>query len=133
MIIAKRQIKTFMPLVNVRFGNKIYGLVAPGYDMAHMSTKLKLMGVDVASIKPKLLGAVLVGDAKEYNDLLQMMLNGLALPEVPESLIMPGFEQSAGKSGGSGVDLLPDSATIVHVITYQKRTSAKQLAMVRPL
>ncbi|MCP5792968.1 (2Fe-2S)-binding protein, partial [Klebsiella pneumoniae] len=45
-------------------------------------------------------------------DLLQMMLNGLALPEVPESLIMPGFEQSAGKSGGSGVDLLPDSATI---------------------
>ncbi|MDC4949102.1 nitrite reductase large subunit NirB [Acinetobacter baumannii] len=141
--------------------NKIYGLVAPGYDMARiaakhildeechcfagadMSTKLKLMGVDVASVgdahamtpgalsyfyadehalvykkivvnadKTKLLGAVLVGDAKEYNDLLQMMLNGLALPEVPESLIMPGFEQSAAKSGGSGVDLLPDSATI---------------------
>lgn len=59
-----------------------------------------------------MLGAVLVGDAKEYNDLLQMMLNGLSLPEVPESLIMPGFEQLAGKSGGSGVDLLPDSATI---------------------
>jgi nitrite reductase (NADH) large subunit len=108
--------------------NKIYGLVAPGYDMARiaakhvteqtcaefagadMSTKLKLMGVDVASVgdahamtpnalsyfyadedtqvykkivvngeKTKLLGAVLVGCAKEYNDLLQMMLNGLAL------------------------------------------------------
>jgi len=141
--------------------NKIYGLVAPGYDMARiaakhvlgqeshafagadMSTKLKLMGVDVASIgdahamspgalsyfyadeaaqvykkivvsadKTRLLGAVLVGCAKEYSDLLQMMLNGLAVPEQPESLIMPGFDQSTSKSGGSGVDLLPDSATI---------------------
>src|SRR5690606_28409687 len=141
--------------------NKIYGLVAPGYDMARiaakhllgqeshafagadMSTKLKLMGVDVASIgdahamslgalsyfyadeaaqiykkivvsadKTKLLGAVLVGCAKEYGDLLQMMLNGLAVPEQPESLIMPGFDQSTSKSGGSGVDLLPDSAII---------------------
>ena len=141
--------------------NKIYGLVAPGYDMARiaakhvmqqesnqfkgadMSTKLKLMGVDVASIgdahaitpnalsyfysdensmvykkivvnsdKTKLLGAVLVGCAKEYSDLLQMMLNGLALPELPESLIMPGYTSAPSKSGGSGVDLLPDSATI---------------------
>lgn len=141
--------------------NKIYGLVAPGYDMARiaakhvlgqeshafagadMSTKLKLMGVDVASIgdahamspsalsyfyadeaaqvykkivvsadKTKLLGAVLVGCAKEYSDLLQMMLNGLAVPEQPESLFMPGFDQSTSKSGGSGIDLLPDSATI---------------------
>ena len=141
--------------------NKIYGLVAPGYDMARiaakhvmqqesnqfkgadMSTKLKLMGVDVASIgdahaitpnalsyfysdensmvykkivvnsdKTKLLGAVLVGCAKEYGDLLQMMLNGSALPELPESLIMPGYTSAPSKSGGSGVDLLPDSATI---------------------
>ena len=141
--------------------NKIYGLVAPGYDMARiaakhvlgqeshafagadMSTKLKLMGVDVASIgdahamspgalsyfyadeaaqvykkivvsadKTRLLGAVLVGCAKEYSDLLQMMLNGLAVPEQLESLIMPGFDQSTSKSGGSGIDLLPDSATI---------------------
>ncbi len=141
--------------------NKIYGLVAPGYDMARiaakhvmqqesnqfkgadMSTKLKLMGVDVASIgdahaitpnalsyfysdensmvykkivvnsdKTKLLGAVLVGCAKEYGDLLQMMLNGSALPELPESLIMLGYTSAPSKSGGSGVDLLPDSATI---------------------
>ena len=62
--------------------------------------------------KTKLLGAVLIGDAKEYNDLLQMMLNGIALPETPESLIMPGFADSGAKAGGSGVDLLPDSATI---------------------
>ena len=143
------------------WNNKIFGLVAPGYDMARiaakhvlqeecaafagadMSTKLKLMGVDVASVgdahamtpgslsyfyadeatqiykkivvnaeKTKLLGAVLVGCAKEYNDLLQMMLNGLAVPENPESLIMPGFDQATAKAGGSGVDLLPDSATI---------------------
>ena len=143
------------------WNNKIFGLVAPGYDMARiaakhvmqqecnifagadMSTKLKLMGVDVASVgdahamtpnslsyfyadedalvykkivvnaeKTKLLGAVLVGDAKEYSDLLQMMLNGLALPEAPESLIMPGFADSGAKAGGSGVDLLPDSAAI---------------------
>ena len=143
------------------WNNKIFGLVAPGYDMARiaakhvlqeecaafagadLSTKLKLMGVDVASVgdahamtpgslsyfyadeatqiykkivvnaeKTKLLGAVLVGCAKEYNDLLQMMLNGLAVPENPESLIMPGFDQATAKAGGSGVDLLPDSATI---------------------
>jgi nitrite reductase (NADH) large subunit len=143
------------------WNNKIFGLVAPGYDMARiaakhvlqekceafagadMSTKLKLMGVDVASVgdahamtpgslsyfyadeaaqvykkivvnaeKTKLLGAVLVGCAKEYNDLLQMMLNGLAVPENPESLIMPGFDQATAKAGGSGVDLLPDSATV---------------------
>lgn len=110
---------------------------------ADMSTKLKLMGVDVASVgdahamtpnavsyfyadedaliykklvvdqaKTKVLGAVLVGDATEYSELLQMMLNGLPLPEQPESLIMPGFSQGAAKAGGSGVDLLPDSATI---------------------
>ena len=66
----------------------------------------------VSADKTKLLGAVLVGCAKEYSDLLQMMLNGLAVPEQPESLIMPGFDQSTSKSGGSGVDLLPDSATI---------------------
>ncbi|ESK41276.1 nitrite reductase [NAD(P)H], large subunit [Acinetobacter nectaris CIP 110549] len=141
--------------------SKIYGLVAPGYDMARltakhildeqtqgfsgadMSTKLKLMGVDVASIgdahavtpqslsyfyadedakiykkivvnqkKNKLLGAVLVGCAKEYNDLLQMMLNGSPIPEHPESLIMPGYQTSVNKSGASGIDLLPDTAVI---------------------
>ncbi|MBF7687319.1 nitrite reductase large subunit NirB [Acinetobacter rathckeae] len=141
--------------------NKIYGLVAPGYDMARliakhilneqaqgfagadMSTKLKLMGVDVASIgdahaitpnslsyfyadedakiykkivvnqqKNKLLGAVLVGCAKEYKDLLQMMLNETPLPENPEHLIMPGSQPDQSKSGASGIDLLPDTAVI---------------------
>ncbi|WP_139851210.1 nitrite reductase large subunit NirB [Acinetobacter pullicarnis] len=141
--------------------NKIYGLVAPGYEMARvaaqhlfeknktgfagadMSTKLKLMGVDVASIgdahamtvgalsyfyadeaamiykkivvnaeKTQLLGAVLVGCAKEYNHLLQMMLNDLALPEQPESLIMPAFAQGAVAAEGSAIDALPESAVL---------------------
>ena len=157
--------------------NKIFGLVAPGYDMARiaakhilaeethcfagadMSTKLKLMGVDVASVgdahgmtpnslsyfyadedaliykkivvdadKSKLLGAVLVGDAKEYNDLLQMMLNGLTLPEMPESLIMPGFADSGAKAGGSGVDLLPDSATICSCNNVSKADICQAIA-----
>lgn len=142
--------------------NKIFGLVAPGYDMARvasdhildvqstkkflgadMSTKLKLMGVDVASIgdahgmtpdslsyqfsdetkqvykklvvnkdKTKLLGAVLVGDAAEYGDLLQMMLNSMDLPEQPEALILPATGSAPKASGGAGVDLLPDSAVM---------------------
>lgn len=141
--------------------NKIFGLVAPGYDMARiaadhilgqaskifagadMSTKLKLMGVDVASIgdahgatpdslsyqfcdeakqvykklvvnkdKTRLLGAVLVGDATEYGDLLQMMLNGMDLPDQPEALILPATGNAPKVTGGAGVDLLPDSAVM---------------------
>lgn len=138
---------------------QIFGLVAPGYDMARivakalagtsaqdfagadMSTKLKLMGVDVASIGDahgktpgsrsyrfaderrevykkivvsecgkKLLGAVMVGDASEYGTLLQMMLNGLELPEAPEFLILP---QADGKAKPAlGVEALPDGAQI---------------------
>ncbi|TAJ55268.1 MAG: nitrite reductase large subunit [Nevskiaceae bacterium] len=139
---------------------KIYGLVAPGYQMAEvaaatiadaaapaqfqgadMSTKLKLMGVDVASIgdahgatvdalnyvysdevagiykklvvsgdQKRLLGAVLVGEAADYGNLLQFALNGIALPAHPEELILPAREGGAKK--GLGVELLPDSATI---------------------
>lgn len=136
----------------------VYGLVAPGYDMARvaanhlaggvshfagadMSTKLKLMGVDVASIGDaqgatagsrayqfsderkqvykkivvsdcgrKLLGAVMVGDAAEYGTLLQMMLNGIALPEAPEFLILPQADGNAKPA--LGPDALPDAAQI---------------------
>ncbi|PKE37653.1 nitrite reductase (NAD(P)H), partial [Klebsiella pneumoniae] len=138
--------------------NKIYGLVAPGYQMARiaaatlagedacfsgadMSTKLKLLGVDVASFGDAqgrtpgcqsyqwtdgpqqiykkivvsqdgkaLLGGVLVGDASDYATLLQMMLNGMALPPRPESLILPALEGAAPKA--LGVAALPDSAPI---------------------
>jgi nitrite reductase (NADH) large subunit len=106
-----------------------------------MSTKLKLMGVDVASIGDAhgntpgaksytfideqaeiykkivvsesgkhLLGAVLVGDADDYGNLLQFALNGIELPEHPEAMILPNIDGSA--SVGLGVDALPDSAQI---------------------
>jgi nitrite reductase (NADH) large subunit len=135
----------------------IYGLVAPGYAMARtvvadlasqqasftgadMSTKLKLMGIDVASIgdahaksqgaltytyqngelevykrivvsadKKHLLGAVLVGDASGYGTLLQYCLNGIELPEHPDTLILPS---RSDESGGLGPDALPLSAQI---------------------
>ena len=135
----------------------IYGLVAPGYTMARtvvadlageaasftgadMSTKLKLMGVDVASIgdahaksqgalvytyqngasevykrlvvsqdKKQLLGAVLVGEVSGYGTLLQYCLNGIELPENPDSLILP---HRSDESVGLGADALPLSAQI---------------------
>ncbi|TRX53401.1 nitrite reductase large subunit NirB [Thalassomonas sp. M1454] len=138
------------------WNNFIFGLVAPGYAMAKvaakhicgesesftgadMSTKLKLMGVEVGSIgdahgktagsltytyenqpegvykkivvssdKSKLLGAVLIGDTSEYDSLLQYMLNGIDLPETPESLILP----MGGDKPTLGADSLPDSAMI---------------------
>lgn len=141
------------------WNEQVFGLVAPGYDMARvaarhiagdvaaaftgadMSTKLKLMGVDVASIGDaqgktpgcrnyqfvderkqiykkivvsedgkKLLGAVLVGNADEYGTLLQTALNGLALPDDPEFMILPSSDGKARP--GLGVDALPDTAQI---------------------
>lgn len=125
------------------WNERIFGLVAPGYQMARvavehlrsitdprhepepfrgadMSTKLKLMGVDVASFGDAhgrtpgacsfhyvderrqiykklvvsedgqfLLGGVLVGDAREYGTLLQLMLNQVPLPDAPQELILP--------------------------------------------
>ncbi|MEH6542547.1 MAG: nitrite reductase large subunit NirB [Porticoccaceae bacterium] len=145
-------------------GGRIYGLVAPGYKMAQvaaehivatqtnstsnntftgadMSTKLKLMGVDVASIgdahsntrnsreytyidgtdevykkivvnedNNRLLGAVLIGDATDYGNLLQMMLNDIPLPEFPDALILP--QRDGSGVTGLGVTALPDSAQI---------------------
>ncbi len=139
------------------WGGRIFGLVAPGYQMAKvavshmlggddsftgadMSTKLKLLGVDVASIGDAqgrtegcqsytyknevdqvykrmivspdgkyVIGAVLVGDVDAYGNLLQMMLNNMALPEQAESLILPSFD---GAPVGMGVDALPEGAQI---------------------
>ncbi len=142
------------------WNGRIFGLIAPGWDMARaaadhvlggtegktftgadMSTKLKLMGVDVASIGDAhantpgaksytfideqaevykkivvtengehLLGAVLVGDAEDYGNLLQFALNKIELPEHPEAMILPNLDGSA--SVGLGVDALPDTAQI---------------------
>lgn len=141
------------------WNEQTFGLVAPGYEMARvaarhiagdtdaafsgadMSTKLKLMGVDVASIGDAqgrtpgcrsfsftdeirqvykkivvsadgraLLGAVLVGDAAEYGTLLQMALNGIAMPADPGPLILPAGDGAA--RGALGVDALPGTAQI---------------------
>ncbi|MFZ1787481.1 MAG: nitrite reductase large subunit NirB [Saprospiraceae bacterium] len=135
-----------------------YGLVAPGYEMAEvvvaqlygenksmlespdMSTKLKLLGVDVASFGDaidihhehtpiifenrhekiykrvnisadgtKLMGGILVGDATEYNMLLQIYKNGMPLPKNPEDLIL-GSRNGVGSL--NDVSALPDSAVI---------------------
>ncbi len=151
----------------------IYGLVAPAYDMADvaaacltgtvrefqpfdMSTKLKLVGVDVASFSDAfaqetggdlngvrtvcyenrakgiykrinisadgkaLLGGILVGDATEYNQLLQVCKNKTILPPDPEDLILgnrgrsgdPGEEKAGAATSIGGVMALPDEALI---------------------
>ncbi|HOY13619.1 MAG TPA: nitrite reductase large subunit NirB, partial [Saprospiraceae bacterium] len=135
-----------------------YGLVAPGYEMAEivvsqlygetksmlespdMSTKLKLLGVDVASFGDaidihhehtpiifenrhekiykrvnisadgtKLMGGILVGDAAEYNMLLQIYKNGMSLPKNPEDLILGSRN---GAESLNDVSALPDAAVI---------------------
>ena len=140
------------------FEGMIYGLVAPGYEMADvvatnltngnkyfapydMSTKLKLIGVDVASFGDPfisgdgiksiafndankgvykrinisadgktLLGGILVGDAAQYNMLLQTVKNKVVLPPNPEDVILGnrGGEEAAV----AGVTGLPEDALI---------------------
>ncbi|MHC5905604.1 nitrite reductase large subunit NirB [Streptomyces sp. S6] len=133
---------------------RVYGLVAPGYEQAEtvaatlaedesaflgadLSTKLKLLGVDVASFGDAhgtaedclevvysdarsglykklvvardgtLLGGILVGDAEAYGTL--RAFTGSVPPLSPESLVLP-----AGSSGGAqlGPAALPDEAVI---------------------
>ncbi len=150
------------------WNRQIFGLVAPGYQMAgivaahllgedkqftgaDMSTKLKLMGVDVASIGDaqsrsqgainyyyadegaaiykkivvsddgkRLLGAVMVGDTADYGTLLQTMLNGMELPQYPDSLILP--ERGGKSSKGAGVGALPNGAQICSCHNVDKAT-----------
>ncbi len=139
------------------FSGRIYGLVAPGYDMARvvadqilggsasfvgsdMSTKLKLMGVDVASFGDafattpgsesivyadsttsvykrlvvdaagQVLGGILVGDATSYQTLVQMMRGEMPTPEEPGSLLAPAG--ASGAISSVGVGALSDSAMI---------------------
>ncbi|QGV80743.1 nitrite reductase large subunit NirB [Streptomyces ficellus] len=134
---------------------RVHGLVAPGYEMAltaaaaiaeeetdgftgaDMSTKLKLLGVDVASfgdahgtaegcldvvysdsragvykklvVDPDgvLLGGVLVGDAESYGMLRPM--TGTKPPVAPEQLVLPA---GAGAPVSLGPQSLPDDAII---------------------
>ena len=140
------------------FEGMIYGLVAPGYEMADvvatnltngnkrftaydMSTKLKLIGVDVASFGDPfasgegvrsvaindsnkgvykrinisadgktLLGGILVGDAEQYNMLLQTAKNKVVLPPNPEDVILGS--RGGEEATGAGITGLPDDALI---------------------
>ncbi|HVP08877.1 MAG TPA: nitrite reductase large subunit NirB [Burkholderiales bacterium] len=153
---------------------RTFGLVAPGYQMAEvaarhllgeaqlrflgadLSTKLKLMGVDVCSIgdahgstpgalnyvftdeaagvykklvvaedRKQLLGAILVGDAADYDTLLQMTLNALPLPDHAEELILPA---ARGARAGLGVELLPDAALVCSCNGVTKATICSAIA-----
>ncbi|MEU6541579.1 nitrite reductase large subunit NirB [Streptomyces sp. NPDC047000] len=143
---------------------QVYGLVAPGYEQAvavaatiaedeasftgaDMSTKLKLLGVDVASFGDAhgtaedcldvvysdsraglykklvigrdgtLLGGILVGDAEAYGTL--RALTGSVPPVSPEQLVLP-----AGASGPVqlGPSALPDEAVICSCHNVTKGT-----------
>ncbi|MFJ8919957.1 nitrite reductase large subunit NirB [Streptomyces sp. NPDC102415] len=143
---------------------RVYGLVAPGYEMAlavaeviagnaasftgaDLSTKLKLLGVDVASFGDAhgaaegcldvvyadsrsgvykklvigqdgtLLGGVLVGDADQYGTLRPM--TGTVLPVAPEQLVLPA---GAGGPVTLGPSSLPDEAVICSCHNVTKGT-----------
>ncbi|MFJ3231890.1 nitrite reductase large subunit NirB [Streptomyces sp. NPDC086787] len=136
---------------------RVYGLVAPGYAMAETaarslagtlreedrftgadtSTKLKLLGVDVASFGDahsttegaadvlysdsrtgvykklvigrdgRLLGGVLVGDTESYGVLRPLAMGGRPLTTAPEQLVLP-----AGAAAAGGPVALPDEAVV---------------------
>ncbi len=146
---------------------RVYGLVAPGYEQAEtaaaaiavddaeeltftgadLSTKLKLLGVDVASFGDAhgatedcldvvysdsrsglykklvigrdgtLLGGILVGDAEAYGTL--RAFTGTVPPVSPESLVLPA---GAGGQVQLGPTALPDSAIICSCNNVTKGT-----------
>ncbi len=163
-IVVDEECRTSDPLIHAIgecavWQGKVFGLVAPGYRMAEvaaaslaggaarfegadLSTKLKLLGVDVASLGDahgatagsrsctlvderagtykklvvsedgkRLLGAVLVGNADDYGQWLQMMLHSMPLPVRPESLLLPAGDGDAAATG-PGVAALPAAAQI---------------------
>ncbi|MEW2046558.1 nitrite reductase large subunit NirB [Streptomyces sp. NPDC005476] len=146
---------------------RVYGLVAPGYEQAitvaatiaddeseqlsftgaDLSTKLKLLGVDVASFGDAhgtaedcldvvysdsrsglykklvigrdgtLLGGILVGDAEAYGTL--RAFTGSVPPVAPESLVLPA---GAGESVRLGPSALPDEAIVCSCHNVSKGT-----------
>ncbi|MEU9412427.1 nitrite reductase large subunit NirB [Streptomyces sp. NPDC048281] len=143
---------------------RVYGLVAPGYEQAEtaaatiaadeaaftgadLSTKLKLLGVDVASFGDAhgtaegcldvvysdsrsglykklvigrdgtLLGGILVGDAEAYGTL--KAFTGSVPPVPPESLVLPA---GGGESVQLGPAALPDDAVICSCNNVRKGT-----------
>ncbi|EGX54960.1 nitrite/sulphite reductase large subunit [Streptomyces zinciresistens K42] len=143
---------------------RVYGLVAPGYEQAQtaaatvaadeaaftgadLSTKLKLLGVDVASFGDahgstedcldvvyadsrsglykklvigrdgRLLGGILVGDAEAYGTL--RALTGSVPPVSPESLVLPAGADAGARLGPSA---LPDEAVVCSCHNVSKGT-----------
>ncbi|MGW1896470.1 nitrite reductase large subunit NirB [Streptomyces hirsutus] len=146
---------------------RVYGLVAPGYEQAQtaaatiaadetdrltftgadLSTKLKLLGVDVASFGDAhgttadcldvvysdsraglykklvigsdgtLLGGILVGDAEAYGTL--RAFTGSVPPVPPESLVLPA---GAGAPAPLGPSALPDEAVVCSCHNVTKGT-----------
>ncbi|MFE1923473.1 nitrite reductase large subunit NirB [Streptomyces asoensis] len=146
---------------------RVYGLVAPGYEQAltvaaaiaddeseqlaftgaDLSTKLKLLGVDVASFGDAhgtaedcldvvysdsrsglykklvigrdgtLLGGILVGDAEAYGTL--RAFTGSVPPVSPESLVLPA---GTGESVQLGPSALPDEAIVCSCHNVSKGT-----------
>ncbi|MFN0030247.1 MAG: nitrite reductase large subunit NirB [Acidimicrobiales bacterium] len=124
---------------------RVYGLVAPGYDMADvvvdrllggtatfqprdLSTRLKLLGVEVASVgdpqaigeevvlsdpttaswqkvvlddEGRVLGAVLVGDAAPFSTLVAHLRDGKPLTD-PLSVLRPGAGSATNAATGPG-------------------------------
>ena len=145
--------------------NTLYGLVAPGYSMAEilagnlcgkkgkfvkgdLSTKLKIIGIDVASfgdalnqsgkgipveitnkvkgIYKKLIlsedgkylnGGILVGDASNYTQFIQIMQNKIEIPDGGEGFLVNGSSGNSMLSASS----LPDSAQICSCNNVSKK------------
>lgn len=74
----------------------------------------------------RLLGAVLVGDTKDYGQLLQLALNPVELPEHPESLILP--ERGGCAKPALGIASLPDSAQICSCFDVSKGRLVEAIA-----
>jgi nitrite reductase (NADH) large subunit len=134
---------------------RTWGLVGPGYQMARlvadqlvdaaptpflgadMSTKLKLLGIEVAAFgavpeasesvlyddpvndvyrrlavdaEGRLLGGILVGDSSQYDALAAMARGDLPTPDDLGALVIPGG--LAGAAPAIGVDALPETAQV---------------------
>jgi nitrite reductase (NADH) large subunit len=122
---------------------RLLGKEEAAFAGADMSTKLKLLGVEVGSIGDahgttpgarvysffdqrkevykklvvdaegkKLIGAVLVGDTADYSMWHQSVMNALALPDNPETMLFPAAAAGAGAPPTNALAALPDSAQI---------------------
>jgi len=151
---------------------RLWGLVAPGYQMASvvadrilggdatfagadLSTKLKLMGVDVASFGDatgttpgaqaityddsvtkvykrvvvsagRVVGGILVGDASMYQTLMQMCRGDMPTPGRLDELIFPA--RGGVGAAGVGVGALADTALICSCNTVTKATICAAVA-----